>query len=240
MTTAPLLEVRNMDSGYGPSRIIQNLSFTLDSGMMCLIGRNGMGKSTLLKSIMGLVKVTKGSVLLQGKDITNRPSNEIGQRGIGYCPQGRYVFSRLTVDEQLHFIERNPLKKTEGLWNADRVYELFPRLKERADNKGSQLSGGEQQMLAIGRALTTNPALLLLDEPSEGLAPVVLDRIRLFMDDIMESGIAILLVEQNIPFVRKVTDDITVLMVGDIVYQGSLKELLKDKALTEKYLVAGS
>lgn len=234
----PILEIKDLEVSYKASRILQGVNFSMEGGLATIIGRNGMGKTTLLKAIMSLATATKGSIKFKGKEIAGLPSHKIAQLGIGYVPQGRLIFTQLSVDEQLRFVYRN-LENKENEWNAERVYELFPRLKERRSNMGTMLSGGEQQMLAIGRALTTNPSLLLMDEPSEGLAPVILDRLVEFIDEILKSGISIILIEQNLPFTKQITDDVYVLMPGNFGYQGSLDELLADEELTQKLLVAG-
>ena len=235
----PILTVTGLDVHYDASYILQKIDFQLDKGLATGIGRNGMGKTTFIKALMGLAPITAGSIQFKGQELVGKKPNEIAQMGIGYCPQGRMIFSSLTVDEQLRFVHRNNDKKTSGVWNAEKVYELFPRLKERAGQSGTSLSGGEQQMLAIGRALTTNPSLLLMDEPSEGLAPVILERLVLFIDEILQSGVSLLLVEQNLPFVKKITDDVNVMMTGKFAYTGSLAALFADKALTQKLLVTG-
>ena len=233
-----VLEIKDLEVSYGPVRIIQGLNLTVGEGITTIVGRNGMGKTTLLKSIMSLATVTGGSIRFHGKEIAGLPPYRIAQAGVGYVPQGRMIFSKLTVDEQLRFVQRNP-KNKENAWDAERVYDLFPRLKERRTSMGTSLSGGEQQMLAIGRTLTTNPDLLLMDEPSEGLAPVILDQLVAFIDKIIQSGVTVLLVEQNLPFAQQITDDVYVLVPGNFGYHGSLKELLANEELTQKFLVAG-
>lgn len=236
--TEPILEIKGLDVSYGAIRILQNLDLTMEPGITTIIGRNGMGKTTLMKAIMGLASVTHGSVTFKGENLTGLPPYKIAQAGIGYVPQGRMIFSKLTVDEQLHFVYRNTRHKADE-WNADRVYALFPRLKERSTSMGTSLSGGEQQMLAIGRTLITNPDLLLMDEPSEGLAPIILDRLVVFIDEILKSGISVLLVEQNLPFAKQITDDVHVLVPGNFGYHGSLRSLLANDKLTQELLVAG-
>ena len=234
----PILEIKDLEVGYKASKILQKVNLTITSGLVTVIGRNGMGKTTLVKAIMNLATVTQGEIKFGEKDITRLAPYKIAQLGIGYVPQSRHIFSHLSVDEQLRFVYRNTAQRKDE-WNVERVYDLFPRLKERYANMGTMLSGGEQQMLAIGRALTTNPSLLLMDEPSEGLAPVILDRLAEFIDEILKSGISLLLVEQNLPFVKQVTDEVHVLMPGNFGYHGSLQELLDDEELTQKLLVAG-
>lgn len=235
----PVLKIENLEVHYDASYILQKINFDFDSGLRTIIGRNGMGKTTLMKAIMGLAPVTGGSIKFNGTELLGKKPYEIAQLGIGYVPQGRMIFSSLTVDEQLNFIYRNKQGKQSDIWNAEKVYELFPRLKERYKQSGTSLSGGEQQMLAIGRALITNPSLLLMDEPSEGLAPVILDRLVLFIEEILNSGISLLLVEQKLPFVKQTTDLVNVMVGGQFVYEGSLVKLLEDDTLTQKLLVTG-
>lgn len=232
----PMIEIRGLQVHYGGSYILQGVDFKLDSGVAAIIGRNGMGKTTLLKAIMGLAPVTGGNIEFMGNNLVGLRPYQISQMGIGYVPQGRMIFSSLSVDEQMRFVERN---YNDFKWNTDRVYELFPRLKERYKQSGTTLSGGEQQMLAIGRALVQNPKLLVMDEPSEGLAPVIVERLVTFIHEIMESGISILLVEQSLPFASEVTDNANVMVTGKIEYAGSFSALLRDKALTQKLLVTG-
>lgn len=233
-----VLEIKDLEVSYGTVKILQGLNLTMESGITTIVGRNGMGKTTLLKAIMSLATVTGGSIRFKNREIAGLPPYKIAQAGIGYVPQGRMIFSKLTVDEQLRFVQRNPGKK-ENEWNTERVYALFPRLKERYNSMGTSLSGGEQQMLAIGRTLTTNPDLLLMDEPSEGLAPVILDRLVEFVDEIIKSGISVLLVEQNLPFAQQITDEVYVMVPGNFGYYGSLRELLANEEMTQKLLVAG-
>lgn len=233
-----VLEIKDLEVSYGTVKILQGLNLTMESGITTIVGRNGMGKTTLLKAIMSLATVTVGSIRFKNREIAGLPPYKIAQAGIGYVPQGRMIFSKLTVDEQLRFVQRNPGKK-ENEWNTERVYALFPRLKERYNSMGTSLSGGEQQMLAIGRTLTTNPDLLLMDEPSEGLAPVILDRLVEFVDEIIKSGISVLLVEQNLPFAQQITDEVYVMVPGNFGYYGSLRELLANEEMTQKLLVAG-
>lgn len=234
----PIFQIEDLEVHFDASYILQKVNFCLDEGIATIIGKNGMGKTTLLKAIMGQAPITGGSIRFMGQEIVGKKAHEIARMGIGYCPQGRKIFSSLTVDEQLNFCHRN-LEDNRDVWDAKRVYNLFPRLKERESLIGTSMSGGEQQMLAIGRALVTNPRLLLLDEPSEGLAPVVLDIIKHFIDEIMESGISIILVEQNLPFVKKITDYVEILLTGKFAYKGSLKDLLANDELTQSLLVTG-
>ena len=193
--SAPVLEVRGLDVYYGRSHALQGVDLTLESGVLSVVGRNGMGKTTLCKTILGLVKASGGSVRLFGEDITNHAPAQIARAGVGYVPQGRRLWRSLTVDEHLRMV--SGLRR--GAWTVERIYQTFPRLAERKGNGGGQLSGGEQQMLAISRALLTNPRLLVMDEPTEGLAPVIVSQVEDMLVRLGEEGdISILVIEQNI------------------------------------------
>lgn len=235
MATA-MLETKSLKVHYGGSYILQEVDFALEGGIGAIIGRNGMGKTTFLKAIMGLAPVTGGSIKFMGTEIVGKKPYEISRLGIGYVPQGRMIFPSLSVDEQMRFVERN--QKLFG-WNTDKVYELFPRLKERYKQSGTNLSGGEQQMLAIGRALVQNPRLLIMDEPSEGLAPVIVERLVTFINDIVKSGISLILVEQSLPFAAAVAEKVNVMVTGRFAYSGSFDGLLSDRELTNRLLVTG-
>lgn len=234
MSDVPLLSVENINVYYDSGHILQGTTLTLPSGIAGIIGRNGMGKSTLVKAIMGLVPVRSGTIRLSGEDITNRKPYQIASKHIGYAPQGRDIFPSLTVDEHLRLAARRGSGTT---WTPDTVYELFPRLKERARNGGASLSGGEQQMLAIGRALVINPTLLIMDEPSEGLAPVVLDGLVEMCRKLVDTGMSILLVEQNLHFATAlVPGDLHVMVAGQIVQKISGELLLRDRTVREQLL----
>src|SRR4030081_1734535 len=192
---APILEVRGLNVYYGRSHALQGVDLTLDAGVLSVVGRNGMGKTTLCKTIMGLVRATGGSVLLRGEDLLSLHPAQVARLGVGYVPQGRRLWRSLTVDEHLRMIAG----MRRGTWTVERIYETFPRLAERKNNGGAQLSGGEQQMLAIARALVTNPRLLIMDEPTEGLAPVIVAQVEEMLVRLGEDGdIAVLVIEQNI------------------------------------------
>ena len=233
MTDAPLLNVEEIQVYYDTSHILQGVSLTLEKGIIAIVGRNGMGKTTLVKAIMGLVPSREGRIFLGGEEITNMKPYEIGSRGVGYVPQGRELFPSLSVEEHLMIAARGG---DGGGWDIERVYELFPRLRERAKQGGATLSGGEQQMLAIGRALVTNPRLLIMDEPSEGLAPVILDSLIETVETLLAKGMSILLVEQNLRTVTSVVDEIFVMVSGNIVAKVDSQLLLSDREAREKYL----
>ena len=191
-----LLAVEGLDAFYGSAHVLRGVSFEMTDDPVAVIGRNGMGKTTLCAAIMGLTPPrTSGSIRLAGREIAGKASHRIARSGIGYVPQGRRLFPSLTVDEHLRISARNG---SGGGWTKDRVYELFPRLADRRKNGGAQLSGGEQQMLAIGRALLGNPRLLIMDEPSEGLAPTVIEVLIETLKRLREEGLALLLIEQNL------------------------------------------
>lgn len=231
----PILKVEDLHVYYGGSHVLQGVSMELEEGMTAIIGRNGMGKTTLVNAIMGLVPTREGSVYLAGERITGMPPYVIARKGIGYVPQGRKIFPSLSVDEHLRFAAR----PVPGGWDAEKVYEFFPRLKERWKQSGTNLSGGEQQMLAIGRALVTNPKLLIMDEPSEGLAPVIVDQLIDFCEKLKKTDMALVLVEQNLTFARTVSEDINVMLTGKFAYQDSFEKLMADHELTHQLIGIG-
>src|SRR5438552_3348716 len=209
----PLLVVEGLNAYYGPSHVLQNVSFSVTEQAVAIIGRNGMGKSTLCAAIMGMTPPrTSGSVRLEGTELIGRASYKIAGLGIGYVPQGRRLFPSLSVEEHLRMVAG----RNGGPWNMRRVYELFPRLAERKRNGGAQLSGGEQQMLAIGRALLTNPKLLIMDEPSEGLAPTVIEMLVETFGKFEEEGLRMLLVEQNLVVATSLAERQLVMIGGEI------------------------
>ncbi|MCM0020256.1 MAG: ABC transporter ATP-binding protein, partial [Tagaea sp.] len=196
-SSAPVLEVSELQVHYGLAHVLQGISLKLDKGVLGVIGRNGMGKTTLCQTILGLKPATSGSIKFMGQELLGLESNRIASLGIGYVPQGRRTWPTLTVDEHLRLVEQK--RPPKGGWTVKRVYETFPRLAERRKNGGTQLSGGEQQMLAIGRALLLNPRLLVMDEPTEGLAPVIVDQVEALLKKLAAEGsVAVLLVEQNL------------------------------------------
>jgi branched-chain amino acid transport system ATP-binding protein len=234
MNETLLLQTQDIHSSYdNKSQVLQGVSIDFHGGGYAIVGRNGMGKSTLVKTIMGLVPTLKGKIYFKGEDITNLKPYEIGSRRIGYVPQGRELFRSLSVHEHFLLAARGG---NSHYWSIERVYELFPRLRERSKQGAATLSGGEQQMLAIGRALVTNPTLLIMDEPSEGLAPVILDILIATYHSLLETGISILMVEQNLRTAAALSNELYVMVSGKIVSKVGSEEFLKDKSLREKYL----
>lgn len=208
-STTPLLEVRNIEAGYGASQVLFGVSLTIEPHqVVSLMGRNGMGKSTTIKCITGALPVRKGQIFFEGQEITNLPADAIARRGIALVPEGRMCFPNLTVKEHLIAFARKPDRTQETAWDLQRIYELFPRLKEREHHMGNQLSGGEQQMLAIGRALSTNPKLLILDEATEGLAPVVREEIWGVLSQLKKEGQAFLIVDKYIDKLKVIANDL--------------------------------
>jgi branched-chain amino acid transport system ATP-binding protein len=228
----PLLEVTGLDVHYGPAHVLQGVSFEMDDQPVGLIGRNGMGKTTLCNAIMQMRPArVSGSIRFQGRELVGSASYKVAGAGIGYVPQGRRLFESLTVDEHLRMAARR-----RGEWTAERVYELFPRLGERRGNGGTQLSGGEQQMLAIGRALLTNPKLLIMDEPSEGLAPTVIEMLIETFRGLAASGLAILVVEQNLAMATAMAERQLVMVAGRIFAETTAAQLIADPELQRRYL----
>src|SRR5665213_1550621 len=234
--TAPILEVRGLDVYYGRSHALQGVDLTLDSGVLSVVGRNGMGKTTLCKTIMGLVRATAGSIRVGGEDLLSLSSAQIARLGVGYVPQGRRLWRSLTVDEHLQMTAR----MRRGAWTVERIYDTFPRLAERKNNGGGQLSGGEQQMLAIARALLTNPQLLIMDEPTEGLAPVIVNRVEEMLVRLGDEGdIAILVIEQNIGVATSVADKVAIMVNGRINRIIDSQRLAADRELQQRLLGVG-
>jgi len=230
-----LLRVENLRAGYGEAIVIDGVDMTLGEGRsLALLGRNGVGKTTLLATLVGITRRRAGSITIGGNDITHlRPDQRVAA-GLGWVPQERNIFKSLTVDENLTAIARP------GRYTPARVYEMFPRLSERKGNLGTQLSGGEQQMLAIGRALVLNPRLLLLDEPLEGLAPlIVVELLRVLERIVREEGLSAIIVEQHAPKVLAITDDALVLERGRVVHAGSSAALLANPDALDRYLAVG-
>lgn len=225
------LIISGVEAGYGHVRVLHGVDLKVSDKPVALMGRNGMGKSTLAQVIMGLNATTAGTITYGGITLTGLSPTKIANAGIGYVPQGRRVFPSLTVDEHLRILE-----KRNSQWSAKKVYDLFPRLGERKKNGGAMLSGGEQQMLAIGRALMTNPTLLLMDEPSEGLAPAIIEHLGNSLRDLVAQGQRVLLIEQNLKFASSLCDEIVILSNGEIQATISSKELRSSADLQNKYL----
>jgi branched-chain amino acid transport system ATP-binding protein len=229
------LKIVDVRAGYGPTVILEDMSITIaERGSLAVLGRNGVGKTTLLATIMGLTTLQAGSIEWRGQQIERLPVHQRSRLGVGYVPQTRDIFASLTVEENLAVAGRA------GRWSLERVYELFPRLAERRSNMGNQISGGEQQMLAIGRALMGDPALLLLDEPLEGLAPIIVDALLRAIERLArDEALSIVLVEQSAKLALEVTNRALVLNRGRIVYQGDSAALLSDPDLLAGLVVAG-
>ena len=231
-----LLEVSNIEAGYGQSQVLFGLSLAISPGeMVTLMGRNGMGKTTTVRSIMGLTPAIAGSIRFAGEDIRDRPAYRVAQLGIGLVPEGRQIFPNLTARENLVATTSNRLAAAEP-WTLDRVCGLFPRLAERLSSMGNLLSGGEQQMLAIGRALMTNPRLLILDEATEGLAPRVRAEIWRCLEQLKARGLAILVIDKNLAALTRIADRHHVIEKGRIVWRGDSAALRADEAVRRLYL----
>ena len=230
--TEPLLALDNVRAGYGPAIVLDGVSLTLpERGSLALLGRNGVGKSTLLLTIMGYTQVSRGRVIWQNQDITRRPPHRRARAGIGWVAQEREIFVSLTVEENLTVAART------GRWDLSAVYDLFPRLAERRSNFGNQLSGGEQQMLAIARALMTNPELLLLDEPLEGLAPIIVEELSAAIRRMTSEGSnAFILVEQHADIALSLTQAAIVIERGRVIHSGPSAQLLADHAALDRLI----
>src|SRR5215469_2795335 len=228
--SGPALAAERLQTYYGKSHILHGVSFEVHEGeIVTLLGRNGAGKTTTLRSLVGLTPAREGQVQIFGRTTTDWPPFRIAALGVGYVPEGRHIFPNLTVDENL----KVPLERP-GPWDIRRIHALFPRLAERRGNKGRQLSGGEQEMLAIARALILNPKLLILDEPSQGLAPLIVREVFAVVERMRAEGLSVLLVEQNARMSLEIADDAYVLDDGRIVYAGSAAELRADEARVQE------
>ena len=231
-----MLHVEGLEAHYGRAQILHGLSFEVMPGeVVCLVGRNGAGKSTTMKAIMGLVPPSGGRVLLDSKDLTGQPPHHIARAGLGYVPEERRIFAELTVEENLE-VGRQPARAGLPAWTPERAYALFPVLGEMRRRPGGRMSGGEQQMLTIARTLMGNPRLLLLDEPSEGLAPVVVDRMAESILALKREGLAILLSEQNLGFASALSDRACIIETGQLRDTASMAELMQDGETRRRYL----
>jgi branched-chain amino acid transport system ATP-binding protein len=229
----PILRVEDIHTYYGDAYVLQGLSLELGEGQILgLLGRNGVGKTTLVNSVVGFNRPRRGRIVFKGEDVTAFTSYQTVRRGMGLVPQGRRVFSSLTVEENLQVAA----KDNSSRWSVKRVYQLFPRLEERRRQRAKTLSGGEQQMLAIARGLMTNPDCLIMDEPSEGLAPIIIQAVWQAVSRLKAEGLSILLVEQNAALALQLVDQVHVVSKGRVVYSGTPKELWADDAVKSKYL----
>ncbi|MBM4329198.1 MAG: ABC transporter ATP-binding protein [Deltaproteobacteria bacterium] len=233
-----ILEVKDLHSYYGKSHVLQGVEFSMKAGqVVCLLGRNGVGKSTTLKSIMGLVQPRRGKVLFQGRELSGKAPFEIARLGVGYVPEERRIFKSLTVMENLLIGVKAP-RQTKGIgaWTVEQVFDSFPILAERRHHKGGRLSGGEQQMLTIARTLMGNPDLLLVDEPTEGLAPMVAAGVLRMLATIKAAGVTTLMVEQNYRAAFELGNSFHIMSKGRIVFRGNAEELLAAEDVRMKYL----
>jgi len=232
MAKPDVLTLEKLSAGYGEAQVLREVSLSIPAGKsLALLGRNGMGKTTLINTIVGVTRYRGGTIMLDGKDITALRPDQRAHAGIGWVPQERNIFKSLTVEENLTAVARP------GAWSLDKVYDMFPRLQERRQNLGTQLSGGEQQMLAIGRALILNPRIMLLDEPLEGLAPILVEELLVALQRIIrEEGISAILVEQNAKKILGIVDMAVIIERGGIVHQSDSATLRNDQATLETYL----
>ncbi len=228
-----LLEIDNLHAGYGASQVLEGVSLSMGVEAVTVVGRNGMGKTTLCNTIMGLIKPASGSITMAGRRVDGLAPEKVVRQGIAYVPQGRRLFPSLTVDEHLAMLAKGTRGKR---WTPDAVYELFPRLADRRKNGGAELSGGEQQMLAVGRALLLNAALILMDEPSEGLAPTIVDTLIGAVHQLVDEGVAVLVVEQNLHAGTEMADRQLVMVSGRIETEVTAAELKGSPELQRRYL----
>jgi branched-chain amino acid transport system ATP-binding protein len=230
-----MLAVEKLAAGYGPAQVLFDVTFGVNAGeVVTLLGRNGMGKTTTIRTLMGLLPARGGNATFEGKKLISLPSYRIAQRGLGLVPEGRMIFPTLSVEENL--VATAASRFGDAKWTLARVYEFFPRLGERRSNMGNQLSGGEQQMLAIGRALMTNPKLLILDEATEGLAPLIRAEIWACLSRLKNEGQAILLVDKHLDALTKIADRHVVIEKGRVVWTGTSAQLAADQSVKAKYL----
>ena len=234
-----MIEVKGIHSYYGKSHILHGVSLELKQGeLVCLLGRNGVGKSTTLKSIMGIVRPTHGSIRFDGKELVGSQPYQIARLGVGYVPEDRRIFKSLTVHENLLMGTQKAKNSdsAERVWTIDKIYEIFPNLRERRSNKGSHLSGGEQQMLTVARTLMGNPKLILVDEPTEGLAPLIVKDVLEMLSAVRKSGVTVLMVEQNFKAAIKVADRFYIMAKGQMVFEGGMAALLAAEDVRKNYL----
>ncbi len=230
-----MLVVEGLDAGYGEAQILFGVDLSIGEGeVVTLLGRNGMGKTTTIRAIMGLIPPKSGRVSVAGRDLTGAPAFRIAQAGIGLVPEGRMIFPTLSVEENLIATAASRFGKAR--WDIERIYAFLPRLKERRANRGNQLSGGEQQMLAIGRALMTNPKLVILDEATEGLAPIIRQEIWACLAALKAEGESILVIDKNVDALAKIADRHIVLEKGRVVWRGTSEELRSDGAVKDRFL----
>ena len=233
----PVLVIEDLDAYYESAHILQGISLEVENETVAVVGRNGMGKTTLCTAIIGLMPSMRGSlhgsIRFRGQELVGRPPEAIASAGIGYVPQGRRLFPSLTVDEHLRMLKK---RRGQGPWGAKQVYDLFPQLSERRHHGGAELSGGEQQMLAIGRALLTNPTLLIMDEPSEGLAPTIVDHLIEVFLRLAERGLSILVIEQKLAVATALANRQLVMVGGQIVLETTGEQLATDPEMQQRYL----
>jgi len=230
--SGPVLEVTGLNAFYGRAHVLQDVGFSLDDRPVAIIGRNGMGKSTLCQAIMGMLGSATGSVRFRGQELMGRPSYQIARLGLGFVPQGRRLFPSLSTDEHLRIVPR----RSNGTWTPKRIYETFPRLAQRKQVGAGQLSGGEQQMLAIGRALLTNPKLLIMDEPSEGLAPNIVENLIETIRPLAAEGVGLLLVEQNLGVATALAERQLIMVAGRIATETTAAALIDNLDAQRRYL----
>jgi branched-chain amino acid transport system ATP-binding protein len=234
-----MIVVKDIHSYYGKSHILHGVSLELKQGeLVCLLGRNGVGKSTTLKSIMGIVRPTQGSIRFDGKELVGSQPYQIARLGVGYVPEDRRIFKSLTVHENLLMGTQKAKNSgaAERVWTIDKIYDIFPNLRERRSNKGSHLSGGEQQMLTVARTLMGNPKLILVDEPTEGLAPLIVKDVLEMLAAVRKSGVTVLMVEQNFKAAIKVADRFYIMAKGQMVFEGGMAALLAAEDVRKNYL----
>jgi branched-chain amino acid transport system ATP-binding protein len=236
--TSNLLEVRNLNVYYGQAHILQGVNMTVGAEPVALLGRNGMGKTTLCQALMGLLPVAQGDILFDGTKLTGRKPYQIASLGIGYVPQGRRIFPSLTVHEHMQLM-RGRNHRSQRRWTIEGIYELFPRLAERRKIGAGALSGGEQQMLSIARALLTNARLLIMDEPSEGLAPSIVDHLQATLQRLSREGIGLLIVEQKLSVAAALANQVLVMVAGRIALETTSSALLADEQTRRRYLGVG-